>query len=126
MPRVGARVDAASVALVALAAEAAPAVRRLPTAQAALAFCRPAAPPSVAHAALVVRRAPHPRVPIRLTTLARVCVQDDGWTALMIASIYGHEGCVRLLIASGATVNATEVSLERPLPSTFHGSASME
>ena len=58
--------------------------------------------------------------------MARVCVQDSGNTALMIASAYGREGCVRLLLASGANVNDTNVSLERPLPSTRHGSASME
>ena len=63
-----------------------------------------------------------PRWPLRM---ARVCVQENGSTALMRASSYGHEGCVRLLLASGANVNDTCVSLERPLPSTRHGSASM-
>jgi hypothetical protein len=69
--------------------------------------------------------------PIRLTPwplmMARVCVQDDGETALMKASICGNEGCVRLLLESGATeVNATEVSLQCPLPArTRHGSASI-
>ena len=44
-----------------------------------------------------------------------VC-QDDGRTALMVASVLGYEGCVRLLLASEATeVNATSVSLERAL-----------
>jgi len=51
---------------------------------------------------------------------------EHGDTALMRASDNGHEGCVRLLIASGAIVNARNVSLERPLPSTRHGSASMQ
>jgi len=63
-----------------------------------------------------------PLWPLRM---ARVCVQDDGDTALMQASYMGHEGCVRLLIASGAIVNYQNVSLERPLPSTRHGSAFM-
>ena len=63
-----------------------------------------------------------PLWPLRM---ARVCVQDDGDTALIEASLHGHEGCVRLLIASGAIVNDIDVSLERPLPSTRHGSASM-
>jgi hypothetical protein len=49
-----------------------------------------------------------------------------GYTALTMASGYGHEGCVRLLLeAEAIEVNATDVSLERPLPSTYHGSASM-
>ena len=47
-----------------------------------------------------------------------MCVQDSGDTALMKASEYGYKGCVRLLIASGAIVNDTDVSLERPHPST--------
>jgi hypothetical protein len=69
--------------------------------------------------------------PIRLTPfgplrMARVCVQYSGDTALMYASRDGREGCVRLLIESGANVNDRNVCLERPLPSTRHGSASME
>ena len=109
MPRVGARVVAASVASVAPAAPARHGAI-FPTAQ--------------LHGA---RRTPACS-PIRLTPwalMARVCVQDDGDTALMEASLYEHEGCVRLLIASGANVNDTMVSLERPLPSTRHGSAFM-
>jgi hypothetical protein len=35
---------------------------------------------------------------------------------LISAAIYGHEGCVRLLLESKASVNATSVSLERALP----------
>ena len=53
-----------------------------------------------------------PLWPLRM---ARVCVQQNGWTALIEASARGREGCVRLLIASEANVNATHVSLERPL-----------
>jgi len=34
--------------------------------------------------------------------------EEYGSTALMAASQFGHEGCVRLLIESGATVNATD------------------
>jgi hypothetical protein len=64
--------------------------------------------------------------PLRPLRMARVCVQQCGSTALMDASNHGHEGCVRLLLASGANVNDTMVSLERPLPSTRHGSASMQ
>ena len=40
----------------------------------------------------------------------------DNYTALMMAAAYGHEGCVRLLLESKASVNATNVSLERALP----------
>jgi hypothetical protein len=97
-----------------------PTRRRLPTAQAALAFCRrPAAPPSVAPASSShgARRTlacsfVSPLWPLRM---ARVCVQG-GFTALMMASTFGREGCVGLLLESGATVNATGVSLERPHP----------
>jgi hypothetical protein len=54
--------------------------------------------------------------PIRLTfwplMMARVCVQDYGDTALMEASMFGYEGCVRLLLETKAIeVNATNVSL---------------
>ncbi len=103
MPRVGALVVAASVALVALAAEAAPAVRRR-TAQAALAFCR--GPPSFAHAS---SWQPHPRVlPDAPRVLWHLCAQDGGFTALIVASTFGYEGCVRLLLDSKAIeVNAT-------------------
>ena len=76
------------------------------------------------------RRIPRARPfvsPLGPLRMARVCVQYYGEdTALMQASTCGHEGCVRLLLASGANVNDTDVSLERPLPSTRHGSASME
>jgi ankyrin repeat protein len=37
------------------------------------------------------------------------------YTALMISSARGHEGCVRLLLDSKAAVNATSVSLEPAL-----------
>ena len=37
------------------------------------------------------------------------------YTALMISSVCGHEGCVRLLLDSKAAVNATNVSLEPAL-----------
>ena len=123
MPRVGACVVAASVASVALAAEAAPALRRFPTAQTALAFCRRLAdPPSLAHASSTARAAPprarpfvSPHWPLMMAPVCLVC-QDDGRTALMAASVLGYEGCVRLLLDSEATeVNATSVSLERAL-----------
>ena len=39
----------------------------------------------------------------------------------MQASFEGYEGCVRLLIASGANVNATQVSLKRPPPAHAMG-----
>jgi len=65
------------------------------------------------------RRAPCSPIPLWPLRMARVCVQEYGSTALMAASQFGHEGCVRLLIESGATVNATDVSLERPLLSTL-------
>ena len=39
--------------------------------------------------------------------------QIDGNTALMIAAMLDREGCVRLLLESNASVNATSVSLER-------------
>ena len=45
-----------------------------------------------------------------------MCVQEYGLTALMKASWYGHEGCVRLLLGTDAIdVNAMEVSLELSL-----------
>ncbi len=75
------------------------------------------------------RRTPRARPfvsPLGPLRMARVCVQRYGFTALIAASELGREGCVRLLIASGANVNDIDVSLERPLPSTRHGSASME
>ena len=133
MPRVGACVVAASVASVALAAEAAPAVRRFPTAQTALAFCRRLAdPPSLAHASSSygARRTPacpfvSPLWPLMMAPVCLVC-QDDGRTALIAASVLGYEGCVRLLLESEAIeVNATSVSLEGPHPSTCHWTASM-
>jgi len=34
----------------------------------------------------------------------------------MMASYYGHEGCLEILLDSEATVNDTDVSLERALP----------
>ena len=37
------------------------------------------------------------------------------YTALIISSAYGREGCVRLLLDSKAAVNATDVSLEPAL-----------
>jgi ankyrin repeat protein len=41
---------------------------------------------------------------------------EDGYTALMLASWFGHEGCVRLLLeAEAIEVNAT-VNLEHALP----------
>ncbi len=81
-------------------------------------------PTSQLHGAAPPRARPFvsPLGPLRM---ARVCVQDLGKTALMKASAYGQEGCVRLLLASGANVNYQDVSLERPLPSTRHGAASM-
>ena len=39
--------------------------------------------------------------------------QDNGCTALMAAAEMDNEGCVRLLLESKASVNATDVSLER-------------
>lgn len=38
--------------------------------------------------------------------------QDSDSTALMVGSAYGREGCVQLLLDSGATVNDTNVSAE--------------
>ena len=56
-----------------------------------------------------------PLWPLMMAPVCLVC-QDDGRTALMVASVLGYEGCVRLLLDSGATeVNATSVSLERAL-----------
>jgi len=40
--------------------------------------------------------------------------QDCDSTALMVGSAYGREGCVQLLLDSGATVNDTNVSAELP------------
>ena len=42
-------------------------------------------------------------------------MQSYEFTALMISSVYGREGCVRLLLDSKAAVNATDVSLEPAL-----------
>lgn len=39
-----------------------------------------------------------------------------GYTALMYASNYGYEGCVRLLLASEAIEVNAKVSLEHALP----------
>ena len=48
--------------------------------------------------------------------MARVCVQDWGYTALMAASGYGREGCVRLLLGTDAIeLDAKSVSLELAL-----------
>ena len=85
-----------------------------------------ASPPPRPHAELGtrlldVRGAPHaPLLPSRLLTSPDLkSPQWDDATALMVAAIYGHEGCVRLLLESKASVNATNVSLERaPPPST--------
>jgi len=42
--------------------------------------------------------------------------EDGGWTALMLASNKGHEGCVRLLLETEAIeVDDTDVSLELAL-----------
>ena len=48
--------------------------------------------------------------------MARVCVQDYEYTALMKASIYRREGCVRLLLETDAIeLDAKDVSLELSL-----------
>jgi len=45
-----------------------------------------------------------------------VCVQEYGYTALLAASAYGREGCVRLLLGTDAIeLNAKDVSLELAL-----------
>ena len=50
--------------------------------------------------------------------------QIDGSTALHCAANNDNEGCVRLLLESNASVDATDVSLERALPKhTCHGPA---
>jgi len=42
---------------------------------------------------------------------------DGGFTALITATYWGHEGCFRLLLESEAIeVNATDVSLDHALP----------
>ena len=82
-----------------------------------------ASPPPRRHAELGtrlldVRGAPPARVlrTCRLVSHDRfwfVDQQDFDFTALMIAAAWNNEGCVRLLLESKASVNATNVSLER-------------
>jgi hypothetical protein len=83
----------------------------------------PRRPAELGTRVLVAWRAPHPRV---LAHAPRVLwhsmtprvlhLPQRGVTALIYASAYGHEGCVRLLLAAEAIeVNAT-VSLEHALP----------
>jgi hypothetical protein len=48
--------------------------------------------------------------------MARVCVQAHGYTALIVATVRGDEGCVRLLLGTDAIeLNAKDVSLELAL-----------
>ena len=72
---------------------------------------------------LVAWRAPHPRV---LAHAPRVLwhsmtprvlhLPQRGWTALIAASYFGHEGCVRLLLEAEAIEVNAKVSLEHALP----------
>ena len=95
--------------------------RCFPTAQlAARRASALAEPPPRRHAELRTRAldVPHARVlacssRVLYALIVRVSCQVYGSTALMEASANGNEGCVQLLLEAGATVNDTEVSLER-------------
>ena len=121
MPRVGA--IAASAASLPPPRHC-PTRRRLPTASlAARRASALASPPPRPHAELGtrlldVRGAPHaPLLPcVSFHIVGFDSPQRNDSTALMMAAANGHEGCVRLLLESKASVNATEVSLERALP----------
>ena len=96
--------------------------RRLPIASerhgaraAALACRRPAALPSLAHASSTYGARRPPARCSSLLILEIVSLQHGEFTALIISSVYGREGCVRLLLDSKAAVNATDVSLEPAL-----------
>ena len=103
--------------------ETAPAPELAALRAAALAAPPPRRPAALGTRVLVAWRAPHPRVlahaPRGLwhSMTPRVLhLPQNGDTALIEASAYGHEGCVRLLLAAEAIeVNAT-VSLEHALP----------
>lgn len=120
MPRVGARVLAASAAFAAaLARDGA----LSPELAVALVMPPPRRPAELGTRVLVAWRAPHPRV---LAHAPRVLwhsmtprvlhLPQAGYTALMEASSRGHEGCVRLLLEAEAIEVNAKVSLEHALP----------
>jgi hypothetical protein len=90
---------------------------------AALAAPPPRRPAELGTRVLVAWRAPHPRV---LAHAPRVLwhsmtprvlhLPQSGNTALVFASINGHEGCVRLLLEAEAIEVNAKVSLEHALP----------
>jgi len=90
---------------------------------AALAAPPPRRPAELGTRVLVAWRAPHPRV---LAHAPRVLwhsmtprvlhLPQSGFTALLIASWHGREGCVRLLLEAEAIEVNAKVSLEHALP----------
>ncbi len=67
----------------------------------------PRGPAELRTRVLVARRAPRV-LPDAPRVLWLLCAQYGGFTALIAASVYGYEGCVRLLLESSSIeVNAT-------------------